>query len=299
MEGLGADIRHHDPLQAVVCDPHDECLEYLCSFGDMALQMKASSNKTCVQQLTTDTAEAMYQTCHGIVDLCKDLLSTSHTYVCIAKFTEKEYSKLRQGSGGTYFITVQQISEKVNMKKTSLLLSLNADVDTLDTPSGHQCSSCNYNLAGDGIEIFDNLETLENSLAINTKRGLAHTAGYVTPNDTDISEEELFGVTTFYYEKFGGYTEQLDRGQLNIPTDFAIQWSFFSFIMLQCVKDSVYRSSLPKIFSRISKHYKFGMTSHHSRILSIVFLMKHCLESIPRDSKGFEPVIICQLFSYI
>ena len=149
----------------------------------------------------------MYQTCHGIVNLCKDLLSTSHTYICIGKFTsdfiEKEYSKLRQGSGGTYFITMHQILEKVNMKKTSLLLSLNAHVDTLDTPSGHQCSSCNYNLHEDGIEIFDNLETLENSLAIDTKMGLAHIAGYVTCNDTDISvQEELFGLITFYYEKY-------------------------------------------------------------------------------------------------
>ena len=217
------------------------------------------------------------------------MLSTSHTYVCIGKFTsdfiEKEFSKLRQGLGGTYFITVQQILEKVNMKKTSLLLSLNADVNTLDTPSGHQCSSCHYNLDEDGIEIFDNLETLENSLAIDTKMGLVHIAGYVTRNDPDTSEEELFDVTTFYYEKSGGYTEQLDRGQLNIPTDCAVQWSLFSFIIFQCVKDSVCRSSLSKIFSRISEHYKFGMTSHHSRILSNIFLKKHCLESTPRNTK--------------
>ena len=113
----------------------------------------------------------------------------------------------------------------------------------------------------------------------NTKMGLVHIAGYVTRNDPDISEEELFDVTTFYYGKFGGYTEQLDRGQLNIPTDCAVQWSFFSFIIFQCVKDSVCRSSLSKIFSRISEHYKFGMTSHHSRILSNIFLKKHCLDT--------------------
>ena len=42
VKGLGADIRHHDPIQAMVCHPHDERLKYLCSFGDMTLQMKAS-----------------------------------------------------------------------------------------------------------------------------------------------------------------------------------------------------------------------------------------------------------------
>ena len=33
---------------------------------------------------------------------------------------EKEFSKLRQGSGGTYFITVQQILEKVNISEAKL-----------------------------------------------------------------------------------------------------------------------------------------------------------------------------------
>ena len=32
VKGLDADIRHHDPIQTVVCDPHDDRLEYLCSF---------------------------------------------------------------------------------------------------------------------------------------------------------------------------------------------------------------------------------------------------------------------------
>ena len=87
VKGVGADIRHNDPLQAVVCDPDDERLKYVCSFGDMALQIKAILNKSRVQQLTTDTAKGIYQTCHGIVDLYKDFHPTSHTYVCIGKFT--------------------------------------------------------------------------------------------------------------------------------------------------------------------------------------------------------------------
>ena len=38
---------------------------------------------------------------------------------------EKSFGKLRQGSGRIYFITVQQIIEKTNIQKASLLLSLN------------------------------------------------------------------------------------------------------------------------------------------------------------------------------
>ena len=75
----------------------------------------------------------------------------------MGKFTsdylEKDFSKLLQGSGGTYFITAQQILEKVNINKTSLLLSLNVDVDALKASSGHQCSNCIYELNEDGIYI--------------------------------------------------------------------------------------------------------------------------------------------------
>ena len=153
------------------------------------------------------------------------------------------------------------------MKKTSLLLSLNADVNTLDTPSGHQCSSSHYNLDEVDIEIFDNLETLENSLAIDTKMGLVHIAGYVTRNGPRYSRRRIIWCHYILLWKIWWIYWATCRGQLNIPTDCAVQWSFFSFIIFQCVKDSVCRSSLSKIFSRISEHHKFGMTSHHSRIL--------------------------------
>ena len=71
------------------------------------------------RQLTRDTALAVHQTCHGLVDLTRFLLSTTHSYVALGMFTtdklEKAYGKLRQGAGEAYFITVQQILEKVNL----------------------------------------------------------------------------------------------------------------------------------------------------------------------------------------
>ena len=56
---------------------------------------------------------------------------------------EKEFSRLRQGSGGTYFITAQQVLEKVNISKTSLLLKLSKtstdDLSHMET--GHCCAN--------------------------------------------------------------------------------------------------------------------------------------------------------------
>ena len=51
---------------------------------------------------------------------------------------------LRQGSGGTYFIFVKQMIEKVHIKLSSLLLSLDMDIEEFNVESGHQWASCSY-----------------------------------------------------------------------------------------------------------------------------------------------------------
>ena len=144
VKALGADTRHNDPLQAVIRDPEDARLYTLLEFGDMALNMSSKQGKR-VKQLSKDTAVAIHHTCYGMVELCRHLLSTTHEYVCLGIFTtdflEKEFCKLPQGSGGTYFISVQQVIEKVRIKQASLLLSLNVDIDEFSAESGHECMS--------------------------------------------------------------------------------------------------------------------------------------------------------------
>ena len=94
----------------------------ITQFGDMCKKMISLTGKR-VKQLTGDTALAIYQRCNGLVELSRHLLSTTHQYVALGKFTtdklEKSFSKLCQGCGCTYFITVQQILEKLNKAFTS------------------------------------------------------------------------------------------------------------------------------------------------------------------------------------
>ena len=108
----------------------------------MALKMMGRR----VKQLSKDTATALYHTCNGLVGLCRQLLSSTHEYVVLGKFTtdylEKEFGKLRQGSGGTYFISAQQVIEKLHIKQASLLLSLNVNIEDFNVETGHQCPSC-------------------------------------------------------------------------------------------------------------------------------------------------------------
>ena len=99
----GLDVRFRDPLRAVISDVGDERLEYLRDFGLMCLQMAGKQGKR-VKQLSKDTAVAVHITCEGLVALAKDLLENhKYEYVCLGRFTtdplEKEFGKLRQGSG--------------------------------------------------------------------------------------------------------------------------------------------------------------------------------------------------------
>lgn len=287
------DIRQNDNLQAAISDPCDERLGTVLAFGDMALQMAGKQGKR-QKQLTRDTAQAIFHTCNGLVSLCRHLLTTSHQYVLVGQFSsdplEKEFSKLRQGSGGTYFINVQQIVEKTNINKAKLLLTLKTD-SINNEDAGHACSDCKFTLESDekACETVDNLEVLENSVSSETKSVLVYIAGYVTRKDPELDELSLLGETTFYYAKFGQYASALDRGGLKIPSDRACQWTIFGFIVFNIVEDSVCRNSFTKILVTISDMFNFEMKERHARSLTNIFLKNHCYAATPRSSK--EPAL--------
>ena len=152
----------------------------------------ANSQSNHIKQLSKHTVTTINCICNGIVSLCQHLLATSH--ILLGQFTidplEKEFRKLRQRSGGTYFINVQQCIEK----QTSLLLNQNVNIDAFDGKPGHQYTSCE-----EGSEIFDTEENLESSPSDKIKMAAG---GYIIRNDNQSSEYETY----FYYEKYGKYT---------------------------------------------------------------------------------------------
>ena len=86
-------------------------------------------------------------------------------------------------------MSVQQVLEKLTIKKTKLLLKLNADLPNLDVGIGHECENCNYLLDDETSEVFDNLPELEGKLSHETKMSLVHMAGYVTRHDDQTERE--------------------------------------------------------------------------------------------------------------
>ena len=98
-----------DKLRGEISDPQDIKLKILLKIGDMAEKMTASGKKR-TRQLSKDTGTALAHLCRGLVDMTRTLLSQDpYDYVLLGWFTtdplEKYFGKLRQGCGGTYFIT--------------------------------------------------------------------------------------------------------------------------------------------------------------------------------------------------
>ena len=115
------------------------------------------------KSLTKDNSMGLSHTCRALVHLENCLLKDYKiSYVMFGLFTsdliEKQFNKLRQGSGGTYFITVQQILEKVVIRKTKLLLKIGFEIDGL---SCHSCSKCGFLLNESIFEVINILPELQ------------------------------------------------------------------------------------------------------------------------------------------
>ena len=113
--------------------------------------------------------------------LSQHLLKTSHQYVLLwistTNHLEKQLGKLRQECcGGTYFITVQQIIEKMAIQKTKFCLLLDngssLNVTGNHRQSIHACDKCSFIMTENMCTIFDAFPGLENHLPMDTKMTL-------------------------------------------------------------------------------------------------------------------------------
>lgn len=162
------------------CD--DAMLDYLSKLADKVLAM-CSSERVRVQKISRDTSFCFYHTCHGLVSITKFLLQTSHDFVLLGDFSmdplEKAFCKLRQGCGGTYFITAQQVLEKHPINKVKLILRQNVPLSSLDDNSGaHKCTMCTYRLSPCDTEFFDALPQKESSVPLEDMESLVYISGY-------------------------------------------------------------------------------------------------------------------------
>ena len=165
---IKGDERHREPLKKPIESEEDESLSNLKKLGSMMKMMQGKQGKR-ERSLTRDTSIAFYHTCEGFIELSKNMLASGFKYILLGNFTtdylETSFGSLRQGSGGTYFITVQNVIQKFRIEKTRLLLHLEIDVSKVNESTSHCCEKCNYVLEDEKCDIFDSLVSLEENLS--------------------------------------------------------------------------------------------------------------------------------------
>ena len=89
-------------------------------------EVEKSSKRKRERSLTTNTVEGLLHTLNGPVDVCESLQTTNHEFLMLASFStdplEREIDKLRQRSGGIYFLSVQQVIENLKIKNAIQIL---------------------------------------------------------------------------------------------------------------------------------------------------------------------------------
>ena len=151
----------------------------------------------------------------------------------------------------------------------------------------HRCDDCDFSLNQEASEIFDQLPTLESSVSEEVKINLIYIAGYVTKN-VNFTDED----THEYYDKYGIFTELLNRGGLKAPGDSICQWCIFCFIVYDKIKTCVCRKSLMGVFQDISYHYSFSVHRCHCRILANILINAFCKKINPWSCREAKQKVI-------
>ena len=134
---------------------------------------------------------------------------------------ERAFGKLRQGSGGTYFLSAQSVIEKIRIQRAKLSTQLKLDISNDSAGDEHECELCKRLLTDEECKIFDNLEALEESVGSDVVAAVLYIAGYLQKQAGQIRDND----TMYYYDKFGKYLDQLNKGALVLPQDHLVAYS--------------------------------------------------------------------------
>ena len=95
---------------------------------------------------------------------------------------EKQFRNFGKDLGGTYFITAQQIFEKVSISKAKLLLNLNSDAvnDVFKIEPCHLCQKCSFTLTEQMCNILDCFSEMQASVSEDSIAAFEYIAGYLT-----------------------------------------------------------------------------------------------------------------------
>ena len=152
-----AGVRTNDPDRNPFRDKSDDRLQYLTKVATTYKRMGNSLRGQRMNNLTSDTSNALYRTLTGIVALIKLKLDIGFFYVRPGKVQsdriEGECGIYRQNSGGNYCISTHQVFNSLKLQRIKLYHQLQMSEMLHVTTPDDCCSSLKDN--DEDLEILD------------------------------------------------------------------------------------------------------------------------------------------------
>lgn len=171
--------RLNDPDREPITDANDARLSFLVEIAQCFNEMKSTYTHR-VRSLTDDTSNALFLTLTGLVHLTKMFLEKfKFDYVLLGQFQsdpiEGAFGGFRQGSGGNYHISYEQILSSMTLQRLKLF-------DILELPYSNEHtrdSCCSTELCDNEIDLLDVIPSLEDLEEIE-RSTLYYICGYVS-----------------------------------------------------------------------------------------------------------------------
>ena len=123
-------------------------------------------------------------------------------------------------------------------------------------------------------EIMDCLPEMQPSVSLDSKMGLVYIAGYIVGKDENGDDADD---SHFYYDKYGSFTDNLNRGGLHLSGDTVCQWVVYGYIMFNEVVNHCVEFS-PTFLICMTSNLKTliyqDLPTYFSTIIAVCFLRK-------------------------
>ena len=112
--------------------------------------------------------------------------------------------------------------------------------------------------------------------------GLVYIAGFLIAKDKEqINEDD----SHFYYDKYGSFTADLNRGILHIPGDSVCQWVINNYVIFHEIAHHCCRKSLCNVLLIIAELYDLSISDcYPPRLVNILF-NNHCCLYSPKSTQ--------------
>ena len=241
----------NDPDREPITDANDPRLSFIVEIAHCFNEMKSIYSHR-VRSLTDDTSNALFLTLTGLVHMTKMFLEKfQFDYVLLGQFQsdpiEGAYGGFRQGSGGNYHISYEQIISSMTLQRLKLF-------DTLDMPysSEHTLDSCcSSELDNIEIDLLDVVPSLADLEETETST-LYYICGYISMKINigfDAPEVD---------SKVSEFTTKVSRGALKHPPEELFDLGLRLYTYYKSVESKSCSTRLLKAFTEIyESNYSF------------------------------------------